>query len=246
VHAGPLRDALCDAKELHKTLLLYVFCLDNPDCAEADLLFQSPSVAQEISAKFVFFATSSTTADGWAIITGTKFRRLPLTIFVKPTADTLSQCQVFLNHQGPLSEDVLLSSMAAVTSPPGDPIRDAQDREFREALDDEQHRAAEAATQSDARGKVDREFAELPQLRAGETDACPVKFHFPDNSQRVFVFPRQAPVALMFRYVRYFLFPRSFALETGFPRCRVAEDGGTIEMALGGRCVQVYVLEDDE
>jgi hypothetical protein len=241
-----LREALSTARELHKTLFLYVFCLDNPDCTETDLLFQSPAVVQSISVKFVFFAASATTADGWSIITGTRFRHLPLIIFVKPTSDTLSNCQLFLTHQGPISEDVLLSSMEAVAAPSGDPIREAQDREFQEALDEERRCLAEAAAQSDARGRVDQEFAELPQLRAGDTDVCPVRFHFPDNSQRVFVFPRQAPVALMFRYVRYFLFPRSFALETGFPRRRVAEDDGTIEMALGGRYVQLYVIEDDE
>jgi hypothetical protein len=246
LHPGPLREAISNAKELHKPLLLYVFCLDNPDCAEVDLLFQSPAVVQEISTKFVFFAASSTTADGWSIITGTKFKRLPLIIFVRPTGDALSHGQVFLNHQGEISEEVLLSSMAAVAAPPGDPLRAAQEREFQEALDEEQRRAAATAAESDARARVDREFAELAQLQPGEADGCPVKFHFPDSSQRVFVFPPQAPVALMFRYVRYFLFPREFALETGFPRSRVADDDGTIERALGGRYVQVYVIEVDE
>jgi hypothetical protein len=256
-HPGPLKDAIADARSLKRSLLVYVYCADNPVCAMTDVLFQSAHVAEHMASKFILYATPATVAEGWALITGASFKSLPMFLFVKPTGDTLATCQIFITHQGAVSEDILVSSLeSAAPSPMGDPVRAEQDRQFLEAVrQEEEHaeeaaatdemRAIEAAVQDSEKDQVEREFHELPDLQSTDPDTCRVKFQFLDNSQRIRVFPRQGPVRMLFAFVRYYQFPNAFALEAGYPRKQIKEDEGTIEEACGGRQVQIYVVNTD-
>jgi hypothetical protein len=253
VHPGPLNEAISSARSLQKCLLVYVYCVDSPECAAVDSLFRSAPIAEHISAKFVLYATSATVTDGWAIVTGTKFKSLPLFLFVRPTAETLPKCQIFVSHEGVVSEDLLMSFLESSSFLDGGRVRAEQDRQFMEVLQEDEAQQAEppVAIQEPAEGskdreKIEKEFNDLPVIEAGDPDACRVKFQFPDNSHRVQAFPRGAPAWMLFVFARYYQFPRGFALETGHPMKKINEDEATIEEACGGRQVQVYVVDSDE
>jgi hypothetical protein len=249
-HPGPLKDAISDARSLNRSLLVYVYCADNPASAATDVLFQSAPIAEHLASKFVLYATPATVADGWAVVTGAKFTALPMFLFVKPAGDTLATSQIFITHEGPVSEEILLSLMESTVMPPvGDHVRAEQDRQFLEAVRQDEEAAAAiestAEIEEGERDRVEREFSELPDLQPTDPEACRVRFRFLDNSQRIRVFPRHGPVAMLFTFARYYQFPNAFALETGYPRKQIREDEGTIEEACGGRQVQIYVVDVD-
>jgi hypothetical protein len=60
-----------------------MYCVDNSESVAMDSVFQSAPTAEHISAKFVLYVISATGADGWTVVTGTKFTALPLFLFVR-------------------------------------------------------------------------------------------------------------------------------------------------------------------
>jgi hypothetical protein len=66
-----------------------LYCVGNSESIAIDSVFQLAPIAEHFSTEFVFYATA---ADGWAVVPGTKFMALPLFLFMRPTAETLSKC----------------------------------------------------------------------------------------------------------------------------------------------------------
>jgi hypothetical protein len=108
-----------------------------------DSVFQSAPIAQRISTKFVLYTTAATAADGWAVVTGTKFTALPLFLFVRPTAETLSKCEIFVSHEGAVSVDILMASLESASFINRDQVRAEQDRQFMEVLQEDEAQQAE-------------------------------------------------------------------------------------------------------
>jgi hypothetical protein len=251
VHPGPIKDAIHDAKMLHRSLFVYIYCNDNPVCRATDGIFSSRAVASAIARGYVFYPAPVTTADGYAIATGAKFRVLPLILLFRPTGETIVDCRLFANHQGHITKDVLLASLSLAAPPPhaGDAFREAQDREFREVEVESQREAQrmedERRRQEAARHRVEDEFAALPRLTPADVGIVIFKFKFPDNSEQVKVLPVAGGTRMLHAFVRKFVYPREFGLRTGFPLMDVPDDDTAIGELFRQRNVLVHVTESD-
>jgi hypothetical protein len=250
LHPGPVATAISDAKNLHKSLMIYIFCPENPLCSATDRLLRIPAIGQAISANYVFYATSSTTSDGYSILTGIRFRSLPLILLVRPSGNSLQESTVFVTHQGDISESSLLSYFAMDHRPPADPVRAEQDREFQEAiLEVEQQEVIQheaVGRYESERDRIAAEFAALPELPHGAPNVCRVRFQMPDNSNPEKAFPKDGPISMLFVFARHLLFPKKFALFTGFPMSRIEESQATIESVCPYQQFLVRVQYDDE
>jgi hypothetical protein len=247
-----VKDAIHDAKNLRKFLLVYVFCNDNPLCQSMDSLYKSTAISRIISSRYIFYPTSSTTWDGYSIATGFSFTALPLFLFLRPTGETVNDCQLFADLRGAVSEETLLATLSVAVPPAAaDPIRDAQDREFLEAEAADARRTQElfqaqtTETQAvDERERIEREFAALPELAASDRDVLICKFKFPDNTEKVRVFRREGSVAMLYAFVRYFRFPEEFVLRTQFPMLEIPDDGSTIADIFRETSIVIHVVDE--
>jgi hypothetical protein len=250
VHPGPIGAAVNDAVNLQKSLFVYVFCPENPDCAQAETVLRADAVGQLVADRYLFYATSSTASDGYSILTGLNFRSLPLILLVHPAGRTLRESTIFVTHQGPISIATLLDYFTLDRRGNPDPIVRNQDEEFQAALiDAEQQQLAQIQTEGEFdlyRQTVAAQFESLPNLSANDNNVSKVRFRMPDNSQSERFFPENGAVAMLFVHVRFVLFPRRFVLLTGFPQMQIQEG----EAAIGELCshgqLLVYVQYSDD
>jgi hypothetical protein len=251
-----MKDAISDAKSLHRSLFVYVFCNENPVSNAMDKLFQSPGVARLIASKCIFYPISATTADGYSAITGCKFTSLPLFLLVIPHGDSLKACRVSWVFQGDIAESGLIAALESIRGPAPreDPIRAEQDRYFLEAVQDDVQRIEEReweeqqqeliAEREDAeKERIEREFAALPILSPSQEDVLCVKFHFENNSEKMWVFPRSGSLSMLYIFARKFEYPRTFALKSGFPIAIVPDDETKLNEVFRERNVLIHVTD---
>jgi hypothetical protein len=253
IHPGPISTAITDAVNLHKSLLIYIFCPENCDCIATESVFRAPAVGQIIADNYLFYPASSTSSDGYTVLAGFGFRSLPLLLLVHPSGRTLRDSAIFASHQGQISVAALTDYFSIDRRPPVaaiDPIVRNQDTEFQEALA-EVEQQEEIQNREEEQAKLERElldaqFESLPELTGSDDNVCRVRFRMPDNSQAERFFPLDGAAEMLFVYVRFRLWPRRFALFTGFPRQTILEDETRIgALGLHGQML-VYVQYNDE
>jgi hypothetical protein len=225
---GSVAQALPEARLRHKTLFIYIYCVDNPLCASTEALFRVPAIAQQISANYLFCPLSITASDGYSIATGAKFRRLPLLLLVRPTGESVRESTVFVNLQGPITESGLMASLGIEQgrAAPAGPDRAV---EFEPALPDEGPDSIPEPPRANGVGaRMALDFAALPDLAPTDPDTCTVRFHLPNNAQVVRTFPRSAPARLLFAFAEHFVAPTPVALYAGVPPLRIENEEAPI------------------
>jgi hypothetical protein len=185
-----------------------------------------------------------------------KVTKLPLFLLAVPQGDSLKTCVANSIFQGEVTESALVAALETIRGPPppADPIREEQDQYFLEALQDdirrneerqieERRRQEQSSRAADEKERIEREFAELPDLSPADRFAVSVKFKFDDNSEKVKVFPRTGPVSMLYVFVRKYEYPRSFVLKTGFPTAVLPECDAALEEFFRERSVLVHVAD---
>jgi hypothetical protein len=251
LHPGPIKDAIHDSKTLHRFLFVYIYENANPQSPAMDSLFRSPLIARVIHARYLFYAASVTTSDGYSIAIGSKFTELPLFLLLRPNGETVRDCRLFASHQGRIDEASIVAMLTAggaqeqVQEEEGDGIRADQDRAFMEAEAEdvrrEEQRVREIEEAEGERDRVEREFAELPELAATDPDVIVCKFKFGDGLEKVKVFQRTGPTAMLHVFVRRFRYPEEFVLRAGFPMREIPDGGDAIADLFHERSVVIYV-----
>lgn len=257
-HPGPINDALTDAKNLHRSLFLFIYCKENPNTKNVISLLRLDNVAQAIHNSFIFYPQDVTWPEGWAIATQLKFQELPLIALIRPRGHSLEESNVFVQHEGKLGANALLSFInvehqnAEANEAHG--IVQQQNDEFNNAVlqdeinlqqEEEQRRAEEEASrlEQEAKVKVEAEFESLP-TPPPNADCCTIKFQFPDSTSQHFKFERNSPIHFIFIFVRKHMFPSNFNLFTGFPRQLITDSDEPISSRYTDKNFIVFVEED--
>jgi hypothetical protein len=254
-HPGPVDDAVTDAKNLHRSLLLFIYCRDNPLTRRMVALLQSQTVADEIREYFVFLPLDVTWTDGWQIAASLEFKYMPLLAIVRPRGTSFAESKVFVTYEGSVGESTLIASMRVEHQDrnPDALIVQNQDEEYNRALimQQESDRLAQEAALSrqaemDARNReIDEEFAKIP-APVDQADTAVIKFQFPDATTKTYRFSREDSLKWLFVYVRKTVFPKSFTLSTGFPREKIEETECALKDAYKEKQFIVYVEFEDE
>jgi hypothetical protein len=258
-HPGPITDAISDAQNLHRSLFLFIYSQDNPATKPVVSLLQEQSVMTEIRDNFIFLPLDVTWPEGWEIATELQFKRMPLIALVRPQGQSLAESQVFVTYEGKVGESALLSSMRVEhheRNPDVELIQD-QDDEYHQAVLIDQENIRRTQDEIDAgqtraiemeimKRSVDEEFEQIPEPK-DSADRAVIRFQFPAGiATQTRKFSREASVRWVFVFVRKFMFPKEFALFTGFPQTRIEENN----RALGEVCPEkqfiVYVQEQDD
>ena len=257
VHPGPVDDAITDAQNLHRSLLIFIYCVDNPATRSAVELLQRRRVADEIREHFIVLALDAMWPEGWRLVTKLDFEAIPVIALVRPRGTTLAESQVYCKYEGAVSEDTLLSAMRiemTAREPDTEVVREQNDefdrvvREAEEITRREEEAQEEArravADEEKSRDEVERAYEQLMQL--GESgDVATIRFQFPDSQTRTHKFARDGPVRNLFVFARKFMFPQTFELMAGFPQRRIEENEERLDAQCKEKQFIVYV-EDVE
>ncbi|OHT15866.1 hypothetical protein TRFO_13697 [Tritrichomonas foetus] len=236
-HPGPVDEAVVDAKNLHRSLFLFIYCINNPLTTSICNLLQKPSIASEIRENFVFLPLDVTWPEGWSVASHFEFKRMPLIAIIRPKGSSLWESKIFVKYEGRVGENTLLSSMRVELHErnPDTEIVEEQNNEFNDALlqdaendrrrqEEEQQQQQAVQQEENERILIEEQFGQLPQTD-NLTNVATIRFQFPDNLARIHKFPRESSVDLLFVFVRKFMFPRKFILITGFPQFQIRENG---------------------
>jgi hypothetical protein len=101
--------AIEEARRLGKALFVYIYYADHPLCARAEELFHEDQVADAIASGYVFYPLPITTAEGYSLATGMRFRSLPLILLVQPTGQTIAESTICTTIQAEVDQVSLLS-----------------------------------------------------------------------------------------------------------------------------------------
>ena len=260
-HPGPVEDAICDAKNLHRSLLIFVYCLKNPLTASICNLLQKQSISREIRENYVFLPLDVTWPEGWSVALQLEFKRMPILAVVRPKGSSLWESRIFIKYEGKVGENTLISSLRIENHErnPDNEIVEEQNNEFNDALIQEvenerrrQNEEMEIAQQQERerqqremeQQRVEQDFLALPSVE-GITDISTIRFQFPDNLARIHKFPRTESIKLLFVFVRKFMFPKNFALKTGFPQFEIPENDQRICDVCPEKNFIVYVEEEE-
>jgi hypothetical protein len=249
VNSGPIEAALAEARQAEQPLCVYIYCSENPDCVRMESLFHIDRIAEEIRGNYVFMAMSATTSDGYSTLVSVKFKKLPVILLVRPTGETIPESTIFLTSEGPVSESVLLRYLQLVHPSEERATIADQNAAFEAAVIEDEARRQSEEVETEASESVndelndEREFNTLPDVCE---NGCAIKFHFPDNSVQIRVFPREEDVKLLFVFARHFLRSKKFSLYAGYPLKQIERNGDQIGNVAQGGQVLVYVVYDDE
>lgn len=251
-HPGPLSTAISDAKNLHKSLFLYLFSCDNDQTSKINSIIQSHNVVEQIQNNFIFLPLDIISVEGWKASSVLKFTSLPLIALIRPNGTSIEESQIFLKHEGKIGESALLSYITIEHDPTGEIIQQ-QDEEYRRAVEEAEENqrhvdeiVEQANTQQNEQEqmmqRIHDEFNMLPLVENGP-DVTTVRFQFPDNSTQTRKFQKSAPVRSLFVFARNYIFPRNFVLMTGFPLVSITESDSPISSVCNDRQFIIYVDE---
>ncbi|KAH0795466.1 FAS-associated factor 2-B [Histomonas meleagridis] len=256
-HPGPVKDAIEDAKNLNRSLFLFIYCIDNPNTYKVSKILQSDAIANEIHSNFIFLPLDVSFPEGWHSACDLKFTEIPMIAIVRPEGTTLNESHVFAEFKGIISEDDLLSSIRIENHhrSPDVEIIEQQNEEFNEAIrrdteatreevEEEQRVQNQQEEEKREKEKIEKEFDELPEIEEG-MDVATIRFQFPDNVSRIHKFPRDQTVNLLFVFARKFMFPKKFVLVTGFPQYKIDENGKKLSDVCREKNFIVHVEEDE-
>lgn len=237
-HPGPINTVVEDAINLHKSIFLYIYFIDNDICQKTDELFRIPTISAEIQRSFIFYSASVTSSDGYSLATHFKFKKLPLIALIRPRGRSFDESSVFLSHEGFITETSLISYIS-LEHPEDANIIQNQDQEFLAAVAEaeqnnlriqeiENQAREDEIRQENMKKQIEEEFNQLPVVQQNE-QCYTIKFHFPDNFERTHSFPINGTIKMIFIFVRYYLFPSDFTLQCGYPLSEINESENLIE-----------------
>lgn len=221
-------------------------------------VLQRPEISSEIRDGLIFLPLDVTYPEGWRVAAELEFQAIPVIALIRPRGNSLWESKVYIKYEGKVGESTLLSSMRIEThnrNPDATLVRQ-QDDEFDAAL-----RAAEENTQreietqietnrqaeeeANMKARVEEEYQKLVESEP-VGDLATIRFQFPGMPPKTQKFQRDGPVNNLFVFVRKFMFPKQFALMTGFPQRRLEENGATLRSECPERQFIVHVEELDE
>lgn len=258
-HPGPIDDAIIDAKNLSKSLFIFIYSRDNADTFQVNEIFQLQSIKSIIQQNYIFYPLEATSVEGWKIVTSTfKFHSLPLFALIRPRGTSLSQSQIFMKHEGLIGETALLSYISienqnlAQEDNQNNNIIAQQDEDFRRAVEEaelnqlttEEIEREARRTEENRIQKINDEFNAIPIPQQGE-DKIVIRFLFPDNISRTREFPVNGTIRMLFAFARKFEDPQNFILLTGFPMQQLEESDELISSICNDKHFVIHVDEDD-
>lgn len=257
-HPGPIDDAVTDAKNLHRSLFVFIYCKENPTTWLVSSVLQRPEVASEIRDNFIFLPLDVTWPEGWRVACELEFKAMPLIALIRPRGSSLWESNIYVKYEGKVGESTLLSSLRIESRQrnPDTSIVQQQDNEFEAALrraeaDAQRNREMEVEADKEAeeeenmKRRVEEEYQKLIDTDpVGEL--ATIRFQFQGMPPKTHKFHRDAPVDNLFVFVRKFMFPRKFSLMTGFPQRRLEENGAALRDECPERQFIVHVEELDE
>ena len=98
--------------------------------------------------------------------------------------------------------------------------------------------------QENLKKQVEEEYNQLPIPQQNE-QCFTIKFHFPDNTERIHSFPIDGTIKMIFIYVRYYLFPSNFTLQSGYPMSEISESEDSIQTISKSKQFVIFVDIDD-
>ncbi|EAY20134.1 hypothetical protein TVAG_366420 [Trichomonas vaginalis G3] len=254
-HPGPIEEALVDAKNLNRSLFIFIYCRENLVTQRVINVLSSDSVSQEMQRSFLFLPLDVTTPDGITVANMLKFHQLPLIALVRPRGNTLASSQVFVQHEGLIGESVLLSYIRIEHNEPDNnqtEVVNDQDAAYQRALEREDERIRQEEMHQEEeqmqeemshvlQQSVDDAFAALPPPpTTGERVI--VKFQFPNaDANQTRAFPRDGPISMLFTFARKFVFPDEFVLKAGFPPAELEETETPISQTIQEKQFVCYV-----
>ncbi|OHT11520.1 hypothetical protein TRFO_18964 [Tritrichomonas foetus] len=253
-HPGPINSAIEDAINMHKSLFLYIYFTDNETCLVTDELFKLPTISDEIQRSFVFYPVNITSFDGYNLANKFNFKKLPIFALIRPRGHSLHESTIFLNHEGFITETGLLSYLT-LEHPQDSEIINAQDTEFMEAvaaaeqnnmtIQQIENEAREAeARQEQEKKDIEEKFNQIPKPHQNE-QCYTIKFHFPDNNERMRSFPINGTLAMLYTFARYYMFPDVFALKAGYPLNEIPDNSDPISSISTAKMFIIYVDSED-
>lgn len=253
-HPGPIDTVVEDAKNLHKSIFLYIYFIDNDICQKTEELFHIPSISAEIQRSFIFYSISATSSDGYTLATHFNFTKLPIIALIRPRGHSFSDSSVFLSHEGFITESSLISYIS-LEHPEDANIIQNQDQEFLAAVAEaeqnnlriqeiENQAREDEIRQENLKKKIEEEYNQLPVIHQNE-QCFTIKFHFPDNTERMRTFPINGTIKMIFIFVRYYLFPSDFTLQCGYPLSEINESEDPIETISKSKQFVIFVDIDN-
>jgi len=251
-HPGSIDEAIIDSKNLNRSLFVFVYCLENPLTHKVINVFLQQSVSDEIRQHFIFLPLDCTTVEGFNFANSFEFHSLPMIALIRPRGNTLSQSQVFVKHEGYISESVLLSFIRVENRAPQTEVQQ-QDDEFSRALVEEQERQRRAEEEEELEKKMKRRFEEerdevekafqmLPDP-SEISDRCTIKFQLPNNQNMTHSFPRDGQTKMLYTFIRKYMFPKQFQLSTGYPPKMIDDTDSIIKDVCKDKQFIIYVQE---
>ena len=233
-HPGPINDALDDAKNLNRSLFIFIYCKENALTQRTIATLSSQAVAEEMRRSFIFLPLDVTTLEGLTVANALEFHSLPLIALVRPHGQSLEESQIFVKHEGKIGESILLSYIR-VERHEEQVVVENQDEEYQEALHAEQERQREIQSREEEEERKEEEakaleesvneaFDHLPPPPTDPSNKATIKFQFPDNNNQIRAFPRDGPTSMLFVFARKFVFPKNFVLRAGFPPKELEEN----------------------
>ena len=137
-HPGPIDDAIHDARSNSKSLFVFIYSCDNPLTNKIVNLLRLSQISQEISSNFVFYPVDVSWPEGWTLANSLLFTKIPLIALIRPRRNSLAESQIFVKHEGDISEATLLSYIHVEVNTDQQIIQQ-QNRDFEEALHHEEN-----------------------------------------------------------------------------------------------------------
>ena len=253
-HPGPIEDAVSDAKNMNRSIFLFIYHLENPSTAHLCRILQNPDVSNEVRSNFIFLPIDVTSPEGWSTAVKLRFQQIPFIALIRPK-ESFDKSVVFIKHEGNIGENTLLSSLRVENHEraPHTQILGQQNIEFHDELErvaENERRQQEEQAMKEEEDKrlqlqkeiIEKQFQELPNVD-DSTNVATVKFQFPNNETKTHRFPRDESINLIFVFVRKYMFPKKFKLMTSFPQFQIPENNDKISHFFSERNFMIYVEE---
>lgn len=266
-HPGPIDEVICNAKENHKSVFLFIFSKNNPFCSQFVEILRQPQISEIFRDNFVFYPVDIAYPDGWRLANYFKFTQVPVFSIIRPQGSTFGESHVFLKHQGEITEEDLRSYIAMevnanqnIREEPNNtednhneenpPINDNIENQLDPSpIPDTQNIETDDGNLTSSNNdvmqeQINQEFDNLPQIN-DETKCFTVRFIFPNDSPKTHKFPIDGNIHMFFIFVRKFLFPKSFTLFTGFPQQEITDSMQNLSDIFSDSQFIVYVQQSE-
>ena len=256
-HPGPVADAIADAKNLNKSLFIFIYCRENTLTQRTIAILSSPSISQQMQRNYIFLPLDFSTVEGHKV-RELEVAPLPIIALVRPRGNSLHDSQIFFQHGGKITAYDLQCCMTMQNEndqndqTENQRIIDNQDEEYERAVADEEQRQRDIERQEEERRQlqeqeekkqmeIEQAFNNLPQAPNEPENKVTVKFQMPNNEHQIRSFPRDGSTSMLFIFVRHFVYPNRFILRVGFPPKEIEESDVPLSETISDRQFICYV-----